>query len=477
MRTWPSSLRARLTLWYTALLALPLIAFALISYAFFARALLQRTDRFIGDALTAFSRELTAERRLAGTVDEAARTTVDEVRFRELHIVVIDSAWTVVAATDDHDTEDLRVDLGRVTAAIRERPAIDGAAVTLLDRATPFRLVTRPLALQGRRVVLAGVYPLLGNRELLGRIRELFALAIPVLIVGAATGGSLLARRNLAPMTAMTARAAEISATNLHERLPVAGADELAALALVVNGLLNRLENSFEYQRQFMADASHELRTPTAIVRTETDVTLSREHRTEEEYRASVTIMRDAARRLTRIVDDLFLLTRADAGQVPLRKSTIYLEEVVHDAARAVAPIAEQHDISVVLGTMVEAPYEGDADLLGRVLLNLLDNSLKHAPPRSTVVIDLARETGAFTIAVTDAGPGIAPDAQGQVFERFYRADPAPSNGDGDADSSGAGLGLAIARRLTELHGGRLDLAESQPGRTVFRVILPAAGN
>jgi signal transduction histidine kinase len=134
----------------------------------------------------------------------------------------------------------------------------------------------------------------------------MFAIAIPLLILFAATGGYVLAKRSLAPVSTMTSRAAVISATNLHERLPVSGGDELVGLARVVNDLLDRLENSFEQQRRFMQDASHELRTPAAILRAETDVTLSRAHRDEEEYRASISVMQDAARRLTRIVDDLF---------------------------------------------------------------------------------------------------------------------------------------------------------------------------
>ena len=134
--------------------------------------------------------------------------------------------------------------------------------------------------------------------------------------VRGARGGYFLAKRSLAPVSAMTARAAAVSATNLHERLPVGGGDELVGLAQVVNDLLDRLEGSFEQQRRFMADASHELRTPTAILRTEADLTLSREHRAEPEYRESMTIMQDATRRLTRIVDDLFLLARADSGHL-----------------------------------------------------------------------------------------------------------------------------------------------------------------
>ena len=220
-----------------------------------------------------------------------------------------------------------------------------------------------------------------------------------------------------------------------------------------------------------MPDASHELRTPAAILRTETDVTLSRAHRDEEEYRASISVMQDAARRLTRIVDDLFLLARADAGHLVMHRAPLYLEEIVHDAARGVRQVADQRGVRVALGDCHEAPFEGDADLLGRLLLNLLDNAIKYSPEGGTVDVAMAQRDGRYEISVVDSGPGIPADAHQRVFERFFRVDSARSRAE-SGSTSGAGLGLAIARRIAELHGGQLDLTESRPGRTEFRVAL-----
>jgi heavy metal sensor kinase len=482
MLGWPSSLRSRLTLWYTVLLALPLTAFAIVCYVVFAHSLLGRTDRFIGDALAAFSRELAAERRIASTVEEALHTTVEEVRFHDLHIAIVDSARRMIASTPraaadaadrqrGHDELDMRI-----SAAIGAHDVMAPLAVTVIAGGQAYRLVTQPLTMRGQSFEVAGTYSLRDSDETLRRIRQIFAIAIPLLILSAATGGSVLAKRSLAPMSAMTAQAMEITASNLHERFPVAGGNELVALAHVVNGLLDRLERSFEQQRQFMTDASHELRTPTAILRTETDVTLSREHRTEEEYRASVTVMQDAARRLTRIVDDLFLLARADADQLVTRHESLYLEELVHDAARGVAQLAARRGVSVVLGQVVEAPFRGDADLLGRLLLNLLDNAIKHCEPGATVDIGVARRDGNFEIAVIDSGSGIPSTAHHRVFERFFRVDDAAAGREAGAPQ-GAGLGLAIARRIAEVHGGHLELVESRPGRTEFRLTLPATAS
>ena len=481
MPTWPASLRLRLTVWFTLVLGATLVAFAVGSYGIFARVLRQRTETFVGDALTAFSRELTAERRMLPDAGTAARKTVEEVRFRDLQIVITDSAGRIVALgagvqEPAHERDRLPLDLNRLTQSLRSMPWVPDTR-TLPDAQGGFLVVARPFVLDGTALRLAAVYPLHDVQVVLDRIRAAFLVVIPLLLAAAAAGGFFLARRGLAPVADMAARASHISASTLHERLPVGAAgDELAELATVVNGLLNRLEGSFAQQRRFMADASHELRTPTAILRTEADVTLARASRSEAEYRASFAVMQDAARRLTRIVDDLFLIARADAGHLVLRAEDIYLEEVVLGAVRGIRPIAEQRgvqvDVQVDVQAAGDAPMRGDPDMLGRLVLNLLDNAVKFTPDSGRVVVEIARTGATCTVRVTDAGPGIPAEAQPRIFERFFRADTARSRVETSA-MGGAGLGLAIARHIAEAHGGTLDLIESRPGRTTFRASFP----
>lgn len=447
MLQWPSSLRSRLTLSYSVLLLLPLILFAISCYVVVTRTLEHRTDRFISDALTAFSRELMAERRSTMTVVQAMRSTVEEVHFRDLQIVILDANGQAVARN----------------------------ATVSLDTGAARRTVDRPFVIEGQQFVLRGAYARRDIDAVLERIRQIFLVAIPLFVFLATLGGYLLAKRSLAPVASMAAHAARISATNLNERIPVQGGDELVRLARVVNSLLDRLEHAFAQQRQFVSDASHELRTPTAIVRTEADITLSRAHRSEGEYRASVTIMQDAAQRLTRIVDDLFLLSRADAGHLIARPEALYLEELVHNAARGVRSVADQRAVVIHVQDVVEAPFHGDVDLLGRLLLNLLDNAIKYSLSGGTVGVVMARTAAHYEISVVDAGPGIPADDHERVFERFYRVDSARSRSE-SSTTSGAGLGLAIARRIAELHGGQLDIVESRVGRTEFRLRLGIRG-
>jgi len=477
MGRFPQSVRARLTLWYTVVLSLPLVAFAAVSYYSFSRILNSRTDAFLSEALTVFSNELMVERRQIPSVEEAIRTTVREVRFRDLEIAVVDdggilaSSSTALHAPQPSGPGEA-LDTSALLGALRGGGTRESWVTTLRGPAGGFRLRVEPLTVGGEQLELAAIYPLVEVEETLRGIRTLFVTTIPLLILLAAVGGWFLALRSFRPVSSMAARAAEISANTLHERLPVVAEDELGELASVLNDLLDRLERSFGQQRRFMADASHELRSPTAILRTEADVTLSRAHRTEEEYRESMLIVQDAARRLTRVVDDLFFLARADGGHPLMHPTPLYLDEVVRDTVRTVRSLADRKNVQVEISAMVEAPLRGDPDLLGRALLNLLDNAIKHSPEGAGVEVALSRGAAGLEIAVTDHGPGIPVEARARVFERFFRVDSARSRAESSL-TSGAGLGLAISRSIIQMHGGTLDLRTSRPGETVFTLTFP----
>lgn len=481
MISWPSSIRVRLAIWHSVSLGVPLVLFAIVCYLAFSRALVGSTDRFITEALAAFTRELGAERRAGLTTQQAMVTTVREVRFRELHIMILNPAGRVVASAGPADANttpnadalsldpldsfvirEARNAVTESTPLMRTVSGTDGA----------YRVRAQHLDVDGVGYLLAGRYPLREAEQTMADIRRMFGLAIPLLILAAAASGYFLARRNLAPVASMAQRATEITASNLHERVPVGGGDELVRLARVINDLLDRLQQSFEQQRRFMADASHELRTPTAIVRTEADVTLSKEHREENEYRVSVGIMQNASRRLTRIVDDLFLLARSDAGHLVVHRAPIYLEEVADDTTRGVRPLGDTRGVRIEFDEAVEAPVDGDADLLGRLLLNLLDNAIKHSPSGGVVSVAMRRQGERIELTVSDQGEGIPAAVQERVFERFFRADAARTR-DETSHTSGAGLGLAIARRIAEAHDGSLELVSSAPGHTEFRLTLP----
>jgi len=224
-----------------------------------------------------------------------------------------------------------------------------------------------------------------------------------------------------------------------------------------------------------------------AIMRGEADIALSRDTRSLEDYRGALEVVRAEGRRLSRIVGDLFLLARADAGQQPLASSELYLDELVSDCVRAVRSLAVRRDVRVHCSMEPLPPAEvdrgdvvpvlhhafrGDEELLRRLLVNLLDNAIKHAPAGSTVDVDLASDAHGHRLRVIDHGPGIPAEARSHVFERFFRADASHAR-DAESETGGAGLGLAIARWVAEAHGGSLSLVTSRAGETVFEAWLP----
>jgi heavy metal sensor kinase len=309
--------------------------------------------------------------------------------------------------------------------------------------------------------------------EELSSIRNNLFIAVPIALALAGLGGWFLAKRSLAPVVAMSDRARKISAENLEERLPLINPrDELGKLASTFNELLTRLETSFTQQRRFMADASHELRTPLSVIRTATDVTLGREHRDELEYRDALKIASEQTHRLTRIVEDMFTLARADAGNRALEESDFYLDELVSETARAAGVLAKSKGITLDQDNYSEMLCRGDEGLLRQMLMNLLGNSIKHTPPGGVVRISVEQTNGNYQITVADTGGGIPAEAQPHVFERFFRAD--KSRARAGSDGGGAGLGLAIAKWIAEAHKGKLELKHSDMSGTVFVASLPA---
>jgi heavy metal sensor kinase len=308
--------------------------------------------------------------------------------------------------------------------------------------------------------------------EELESLRGILLYVVPLSLVVAGIGGWFLAARSLSPVVAMADRARQIGVQNLSERLPVVNAkDELGRLAGTFNELLSRLEGSLIQQRQFMADASHELRTPITTARTAASVTLQQPSRSLDEYRESLMIIEQETVRLSRIVDDMFTLARADAGSYPVRSMPIYLDEVVDEVVRALGVVAATRGVSIVVECVHPAPFTGDEDLIRRLIVNVVDNAVRYAPSHSAVRVALDRAGDQFAISVADEGPGIPEEIQPRIFERFYRVDQA-RGGDG-----GAGLGLALARWIAQAHAGDIVLAASSRLGSTFVITLPAAGD
>jgi heavy metal sensor kinase len=322
-------------------------------------------------------------------------------------------------------------------------------------------------------IVVAGS-PLESTDEELEALRAILVYVVPIALGAAGLGGWFLAHRSLSPVVAMAERARRIGVEDLSARLPVANpSDELGRLAGTFNELLGRLEASLIQQRQFMADASHELRTPVNTAGTAATIALQQPHRDECEYRDTLAIIEQQTVRLSRIVNDMFTLARADAGNYPVRRDAMYLDEVAEEVVRASRVLASTRNVTVDFRGIQPAPFAGDEDLIRRLIGNLLDNAVRHTPSGTEVRVDLQHAVGGYVLSVNDSGPGVPADSQPHIFERFYRADTSRSRSPADA---GAGLGLALARWIARVHGGDVMLVHTSSTGSTFAVTLPYSG-
>ncbi len=307
----------------------------------------------------------------------------------------------------------------------------------------------------------------------LGEFLAAAALLFPLMMAAAALAGYRMSRRILEPVQLMASRAGEITSSRLHERLPVNGSgDELDHLAQVFNQTLTRLDESFRQLRQFTSDASHELRTPLASIRSVGEVGLARDG-TREEYRELVGSMLEEVNRLTRLIDELLMISRGDAGAIRLNFSVTGAFDLARETVTLLEPLAEEKQQRLILSGDESAAILADPVFLRQALINILHNAIKYSPPGSATTVRVARENPqSVSISVHDAGPGIAPEHTARIFDRFYRVDQGRSR-----DAGGFGLGLSIAQWAVEAHQGVISVSGAADEGSTFRITLPGAPN
>jgi heavy metal sensor kinase len=282
-------------------------------------------------------------------------------------------------------------------------------------------------------------------------------------------GGWWLLRKTLTPITALTHAAERIHLHNLKERLPsTKNDDELERLAEVFNAMMTRLDDSFNRVREFTLHASHELKTPLTVMRGEIETALSEEHITSDQ-RELLTNQLEEIQRLTKIVNSLTLLAKADAGQAELQMETVHLDELVRDNFADAQMLARDRGITVELAACEPIIMQADRHRLRQLLINLADNAIKFNQPEGRVVIVLTRNNGVAQLKISNTGRGIPVEKLPRVFDRFYRGDPAHNS-----DVEGCGLGLSIAEWIAKAHRGGIQIV-SEPDRwTTVTVTLPA---
>jgi heavy metal sensor kinase len=452
------SIRVRLTAWYVAFFSLLFVLFGLFLYGVLSNALESRLQESLSaqanTASVLLPDELVEEK---GDAPRAASEVVSEMRGSSIGILMDGR----MLAGDSQLS-------GTIAAEVAGNPRDEIALSLPRLGAHGFRAAIRRLTQDGHTYLVIAAASLDFISADLALVRHILLLAIPLLIALAGLGGYWLTTRSLAPLGWMAEQARQITSSNLDRRLQIGNAaDELIVLSASFNELLSRLDQTFDSMRRFVADASHELRTPISVIRGEADVALSKE-RSPAEYRQALALVLDESRRLSRLVDDLLNLARADAGSVKLQVQEFYFNDLLSECCRGMQGLASARGIRLECRPGDDLSFHGDEELLRRLVINLLDNAIRYTPGGGTVSAALLAQGPQLRIQVSDTGVGIAADAVPHLFERFYRADEARSRQDG-----GFGLGLAIVKWIAESHHGAVNLASRPGAGTTFTVTLP----
>ena len=468
------SARLRLTAWHVGVLALLLTSACLGLYTLLRHNSYERADSVLASVDTATVSMLGHQLSESGLDELAARDAVKTLNFPEHTLAIFDAQRDLLAEKPVGSSE--RVPL-QDPEHLTDRKISLYTARSLINPSDLRRVAALRVTLDpsGRSYIVVSsrsLTPLLGE---LNTDRTILFLAVPGGLLIAGVAAWFLVRITLLPVAAMAEQARRIGAENLDQRLPVAKADdEFSQLAGTFNDLLSRLSAAFTLQRQFVADASHELRTPLSVIRTAAAVTLQPAARTEQEYREALSLIEHQAQRLTRMVDDMFKLARADAGGLALELTTFYLDELLKEAVQTIKILAASKEIEIITAFEDDSLCEGDAALLRQMYVNLLDNAVKYTPPGGAIQVWLKREGEQYVVRVKDDGVGISNEHRKLVFNRFFRVNSAYQRANlTSLQTSGAGLGLSIALSIAETHRGTLYLNEEEERGSMFVARVP----
>ncbi|MEK6334755.1 MAG: ATP-binding protein [Acidobacteriota bacterium] len=415
------SVRIRLTLWYAAVLSLSLIAFAMILYYAAAAVFHERQDESLHSTARTVASVYIEELEEEQSALKATEVVLTETAFPDRYLELTDSSGRATAWSRNLSNGVFSLQSQTLTDARR-----NGVGFVRINN---LRVAIVPLSAAQELGFAAVAEPVSVVEEGLRRLRRYLYAGVPLILLLTSAGGYFLARKSLSPISLMNMQTRRITAERLSSRLDVQNPrDELGGLATTINDLLTRLEASFSEQQRFVADASHELRTPLAVLRGETEVALS-QPREIDEYKESLALIKDEAERLSRIVEDLFVLARQPIdAPAKLMNEPVSLNQIAGDCVRAAQVLAKRKDLRMAFDEQSRSlTMRGDEELLKRMLLNLLDNAVKYTPEGGEIRLELSSQNGNARLTVSDTGIGIPKDDQSKIFDRFYRVDKARS--------------------------------------------------
>jgi two-component system, OmpR family, heavy metal sensor histidine kinase CusS len=457
----PLSIRWRLTLWYGVVLSAILLGFSVAVFFLMRHHLIALTDAALAEELADFAGDLA---RCASLDTVPAELGLRYATHEGYEFQVSTASGAVLFRSSGLDSAGLPIQ--RVVAPTRA-PA---RASLQLPRLGHARLAWNVAHGPAGPLEIEAAVSLAPTDRALEQLTTALFLTGPLVVAGALGGGYLLARKALAPVDRLVAMAQEITSTRLDRRLDVANpGDELGRLASTLNDMIARLERSFDEIRRFTADAAHELRTPLASMRTEIEVALRSARSAERDDRILESLLEEIER-LTRLVAQLLYLCREDAGLPAKQRLPVRLDELVRDVANHLQVLAREKGLTLEVAGLPAMVVHGDADRLRQLFWNVLDNAVTYTPSGGVISVWGDQAGNRAHVVVADSGIGIPAPHLSRVFDRFYRVDPARSEGKG-----GTGLGLAICRAIAEAHGGSVAIESKAGNGCALTVDLPIA--
>lgn len=455
------SLRFRMMALFCAVVGLFLVCTYGIIYSIFSSELRTQLDKRLNEAGVPMVEDL---------ADNPPDEDVFRLPLRDEYLALLDRAGNPLNMSRNWKQDPL--DVGPLDFQ-GDQPiyrTVPSAHDTLRVELIPFVLVGRP-------VVLAIAGPTRDTDAVLRNFRGVLIVLLPASLICIGAISTWYVGRSLSPISELTqqaARFAEIVSDSRHAntqppQITANSQDELGQLAATFNELFARVLAVVRQLRQFVSDASHELRTPLSVLQGETELLLS-ERRAPEEYQKNLQTNLSDLRHLSRIVEGLFTLSMADAGQLRIARDRVFINEVLEESCEMATPLARAKRIRITQSVPEEIPFVGDEPLLRDLFLIFLENAVKYSPSDTTIRVSLTLHDGAVMVTITDQGQGIPAEHLPHIFDRFYRGSPLQN-----AETRSGGLGLAIARAIVTAHGGQIDVQTEVGQGSTFSVTLPVS--
>lgn len=460
------SLRVRLTLWYGTALASVLVVFGIILYGALAKALKEQVDRSLEETAAVAERSLEEHRFGPFLLYEDLSQDFPELATLDKFFQIFGPTGQITIQSPNIQSREIPLSRSALEAALAGQTTFESARYS---GEPPIRLISVPVRHGGSLVNIVRVgTSLQASEETLHRLLIILLITMPLALLASLGGGWFLAGRALRPVGAITQAAERIAGGDLTQRLSVSTAqDEIGRLAATFNAMIGRLESSFRQIRQFTGDASHELRTPLTVLKGETELALRRP-RSADDYRTVLESSLEEIDRMSRIVDELLFLSRADLGEIKMESRPVRLDQLFDDLKRQAEVLGHEQAVQIVSRMIEPATVAGDDMRLRELLLNLLDNAIKYSPQGGRVEMSLIKQGDTARLSVSDQGIGVSIEEHAHIFDRFYRTDVARAH-----TKKGTGLGLAICKWIVDAHHGTIDV-QSEPGKgSTFTVILP----